>query len=134
VSVCTLLVDVWCLGVKDVVEPRPLAGGSLDAHRRTAYSAFEQPPLAIALELAHAIVYGAVDYARGLGFEPADGFEEAAALLGVPAAGLPAIGFGKDGSPLYINGPRDDARRVLATLERTRGPGNFHYLLSQGPM
>jgi hypothetical protein len=134
VTVCSVLVDVWCLGAKDVIAPRSMGVGSLETHRRTTYSAFDEPPLAIGLAQAQAIVYGAVAYARELGFEPADGFAEASALLGEPDRELPALGFGKDGLPLYINGPRDDARRVIDTLERTRGAGNYHYFLQSGPM
>jgi hypothetical protein len=134
VTVAGVLVDVYCLGVKNVIEPHTMGEGSLQAHRRTYYQAFEEPALPIGIEQAQAIVYGAVAYARGLGFEPAPGFTEAADVLGEPAGELPKIGFGRDGLPFYFNGPRDDARAVLATLERTQGAGNYHYVLASGPM
>lgn len=134
VTVTGVLVDVYCLGVKSVVEPHTMGAGSLEAHRRSYYNAFAEPSLPIGIEQAQAIVYGAVGYARELGFEPAPGFTQAAAVLGEPAGALPQIGFGNQGMPLYINGPRDDARTVLATLERTRGAGNYHYILASGPM
>jgi hypothetical protein len=134
VTVVGLLVDVHCLGVKSVVEPHTMGVGSLEAHRRLYYQAFEEPSLPIGIEQAQAIVYGAVCYARDLGFEPAPGFAEAAEVLGEPVEELPAIGFGNEGMPFYRNGPHDDAREVLATLERTCGAGEYHYVLSSGPM
>ena len=44
------------------------------------------------------------------------------------------IGFGRQGEPFYINGPRDDARKIVGTLEHTRGAGNYHYVLGTGPL
>jgi hypothetical protein len=134
VTVCGLLVDVYCLGVKNVIAPQSIGEGSLQAHRRSYFGAFDEPSLPIGIEQAQAIAYGAVSYARGLGFEPAPGFADAAVVLGEPAGGLPVIGFGNEGLPFYLNGPRDDARAVLATLERTCGVGNYRYLLASGPM
>lgn len=134
VTVCGLLVDVYCLGVKNVIEPQTIGEGSLQAHRRSYYSAFDEPSLPIPIEQAQAIAYGAVSYARGLGFEPAPGFADAAAVLGELVGELPTISFGREGLPFHINGPRDDAHTILATLERTCGTGKYHYLLASGPM
>ena len=89
VTVCGLLVDVYCLGIKDVVPARTIGEGSLDAHRRSYYSAFDLPPRSIGADQAQAIVYGAVAYARELGFEPAEGFDEAAQLLGAAHGSAP---------------------------------------------
>ena len=36
--------------------------------------------------------------------------------------------FGKDGKPFFIAGPHDNAARILRQLEKTAGPGNYHYL------
>ncbi len=77
-------------------------------------------------------MYGAVDYARGLGFEPHPDFEAAAELLG-PWSPPSAITFGKDGKPFYIQGPRDNGQKIIKTLERTVGPGNYDYLAVTDP-
>ena len=34
--------------------------------------------------------------------------------------------------PCYVEGPYDDPRRVLATLERAVGRGGYHYIVSLG--
>jgi hypothetical protein len=80
-------------------------------------------------ELARALVLGAVDYARSLGFEPEADFEEAAAVLGEPA-GPCLIRFGRDGKPFYVNGPYDDPEAVLATLRHAVGDGGFDYSIA----
>ena len=109
VTVCGFLVDVYCLGVKDTVGPQVMGGGSLEAYVRDYYRAFDQPPLRIGLEQAQNIVHSGVAYAR-------------------------TLGFGRQGKPFYINGPRDDAQKIVRTLERTCGAGNYHYVLGTGPL
>lgn len=128
VTVTGFLVDVYCLGVKNVTDPEVMGSGSLTAYVPTYYSAFDHPPLSIDVEQAQGIVHGAVAYARSLGFEPAVGFADAAVHLGTPPEDLPAIGFGRAGKPFYISGPYDDPRMVVQALERTCGHGNYHYV------
>jgi hypothetical protein len=75
-----------------------------------------------------------VAYARGLGFQPADAFDdEAVAFLG-DWDGPGRIEFGKDGQPFYLNGPYDNPAAVLRTLERSVGAGNFQFSVAAGPM
>ncbi|WP_406169280.1 hypothetical protein [Streptomyces sp. NBC_00996] len=125
---CGFLVDVYCLGVKNLTGPEIMGAGSFPAYARTYYSAFDHPPLSIGVEQAQAIVHGAIAYAHDLGFAPASGFEEAAAHLGTPPDGLPEIRYGKDGKPFYVSGPRDNPRAIVQQLERTCGTDNFHYI------
>jgi len=129
VSVCGYLADVYCLGVKDVDGPRVMDGRALPAFTRRFFSAYQDPPLAAPAELARHLVFGAVEYARSLGFEPAPEFEKAAGHLGA-WAGPSAIGFGRDGKPFYIQGPYDNAARIMKTLERSTGRDNYHFLVS----
>lgn len=128
VSVCGYLVDAYCLGVKDTVGPRVMDPHALPEFVRTYYSSYEARPLAAPLELAQHLVFGAVEYARGLGFEPHPDFAAAAAHLG-PWTGPSAITFGRNGKPLFIEGPRDNAAQVISTLERTVGRGNFDFVV-----
>jgi hypothetical protein len=85
--------------------------------------------LAVPIELAQHLVFGAVEYARSLGFEPAVGFEAAMDHLG-SWTGPSVIGFGREGKPFYIQGPHDNAAAVIKTLERSVGPGNFDFLVT----
>jgi hypothetical protein len=129
VGVCGWLADVWCLGVKDVVGPRVLDSRRLSEFTRSYFAAYQAQPLQAPVELACHLVFGAVGYARSLGFEPAQGFEATAGQLG-PWAGPSAIGFGRHGKPYFVQGPHDNAAAILKTLERSVGRDNFHFLVS----
>lgn len=130
VLVCGFLVDVFCLGVKDTNGPKTMDRRKLPDFLRTFFRAWShRTPVEAPLELARHIVLGAVDYARGLGFEPHPDFARGAALLGEWAEGSSDITFGQDGKPFYINGPRDDTFGVMATLRKSVGDGNFDYLI-----
>jgi hypothetical protein len=75
-----------------------------DELTRSYFAAYQVRPLAVPVELARHLVFGAVAYARSLGFAPAAGFEATAGHLG-PWAGPSAIGFGRDGKPYFVQGP-----------------------------
>jgi len=128
VAVCGWLVDVWCLGVKDVVGPRNLDSRRAAELRDSFFAAYRARPLQAPVELAQHLVFGAVEYARSLGLAPARGFAATTGHLG-PWAGPSAIGFGRDGKPYFIQGPHDDATKVIKTLEDSVGRDNFHFLV-----
>jgi hypothetical protein len=76
--------------------------------------------------LGRQIVYGAIGYARELGFEPHPDFGRAAGYL-ERWDGRCDLTFGLDGKPTYISGPYDDAQKVLRKLHLTLGDGNYHF-------
>jgi hypothetical protein len=121
-------VDIWCLGVKDASGPRKLSIADYSDLKDHAYSAFDEDPKAISLELAQAIVLGGVEYAATLGIQPHRDFEKARQLLGT-WNGEPKLNFGRDGKPFYISGPYDNPNRILKILRETVGDGNFDYLI-----
>jgi hypothetical protein len=127
VSICGWLVDVWCLGVKDVIGPRVTDERRVAEFTRSYFAAYQAQPLQAPVELARHLVFGAVAYARSLGFESAPGFEATTGQLG-PWAGPSAIGFGRHGKPFFVQGPHDNAAAILTTLERSVGPDNFHFV------
>jgi len=87
------------------------------------------PPLAVPIEMAREQVWGAVAYARNLGFEPSPEFAPIAGHLGAwQPTGV--VRFGQEGKPYFVQGIRDNAPRILRTLERSVGEGNFHYVVS----
>jgi hypothetical protein len=130
ITACGFLVDAFCLGVKNTNGPKTMDRRKLPDFVRVFFSAWSgQPPVPAPLELARHIVFGAVDYARSLGFEPHPDFAKGAALLGDWEAGSSDVTFGHDGKPLYINGPRDNTYGIIATLRQTAGEGNFDCLI-----
>lgn len=115
VSACGYLVDLYCLGVKDVIGPRILNDQQHAQFTRTFFAGYRLPPVAAPIELAQQLVFGAARYARSLGFEPAAGFDAVRGHLG-EWSGVRAITFGRHGRPEYVQGPYDDAAQVRGTL------------------
>jgi hypothetical protein len=64
------------------------------------FSAWDEPAVQVPLELGRQIVYGAIRYARELGFEPHADFGRAAGYLGA-WDGECELTFGRDGKPMY---------------------------------
>lgn len=131
VSVCTYLVDYLCLGVKDTMKPHQLDRSQYPDFVQRFYGAFPAGYRAIALHEAQAIVFGAVEYAARLGFNPHPDFEQTLYHLG-HWSGEPVLRFGYQDKPLYINGPYDDNRQVIKMLELNAGRDQFNYILGVG--
>jgi hypothetical protein len=133
VSVCGYLVDTYCLGVKNALGPKVMNERDLPGFLWAYFAVFDEVggSLAVPLDLARHLVWGAVDYARSLGLEPAPDFAAAADHLGRWSE-TSAITFGRNGTPFYVAGPHDNPRAVLRTLNRARGEGKFHHLVPVG--
>ena len=126
------LVDLGCLGIKngflsflDPGEYNRLVGGL----RETQTMVVCEP------DLAAKIVLASLEYADSLGFKPhPDAVEAFPLLIGADASAcdeLVPLGDGK-GKPFYTSGPHDNVKRILATLNRTVGPGEYEYIVG-GP-
>lgn len=87
---------------------------------RTYFAAFPAPAIRAPIELARHVVLGAAAFAFGLGFAPHPDFEAARGHLGELDEPC-AITFGRDGRPLYVQGPYDDPIAILATLREPVG-------------
>ncbi len=95
---------------------------------RQFFISYDGEPVSAPLDLAQHLVLGAVDYARGLGFEPHPDFFATTGHLGV-LVGPSDITFGRDGQPFYVQGPYDDSATILKTLNRTVGRAKYQYLV-----
>jgi len=126
VTVCGFLVDTFCLGVKDAIGPERMRDRDLPAFVRTYFKVFPSPPLRAPIELARHLVLGAAEFASGLGFASHPDFEAARGHLGAGELDGPcAITFGREGRPLYVQGPYDDPIAIVATLRATIGAEGF---------
>jgi hypothetical protein len=88
--------------------------------------------LPVSLNLAAKIVFTGLEYAAALGFKPDPVYAQAAHLLaGAAPDAEPTVvpTGGPEGKPFYVNGSRDDARKIVEQLMRAVGPGNFHYVI-----
>ena len=128
-SYAIFLLDVFCLGVKSVIfnininnsEYEEIKGKLLDSEDFIPYN----------IAAAHNLIYGTIDAAEEIGFLPHKDFAIAEYILDEELIddGIDDVEFGKDGKPLYISGPFDDVERIISTLERTVGEGNFDYVI-----
>lgn len=132
------IVDYYCLGIKNAYTR---VDYSRNRFERELPKLCENTPVSCSVELAHELIYGALEYAEKLGFEPHPDFykQKADQILEPVDAHLRKNGvtFGKDGKPLYVSGPYDSemkSRSVINTLTRTCGPGNFDHLVTLGDM
>jgi len=130
----TYLVDHYCLGLKDTLCDGNTAPDQFHHQMLPKLIGPAGEPMSISVELAHEIVYGAIEYAKRWGFRPHRDFELSQRILD-PADAHPRSGevtFGRNGKPFYISGPYDDVDAIVRKLERTAGPGNFDFLRIMG--
>jgi hypothetical protein len=129
VAASSFLVDLCCLGVKDAFTQRfeSLAAYQYELRERTLAM---QPMTPISLDLAAKIVREGLAYARSLGFRPHRDYQSAAPLLdgANPDAAPEEVPLGKDGRPYFISGPHDNVPKIMETLDRAVGPGNYHFM------
>ncbi len=125
-GVCFYLVDTWCLGVKNAAGPQSMDWRRLGGFTEQIFSTWDEPAVQVPLDLGRQVVYGAIGYARELGFEPHADFARAARYLG-PWDGQCELSFGCDGKPMYISGPSDDGEKIIRQLHRNLGDGNYHF-------
>jgi hypothetical protein len=124
------LIDYWCLGVKDAMPPRNCNDSQYKNLIENSYSPFlgyEE----ISLEQAQALVWGAIAYAKKLGFEPHRDFEQSKAHLGELTSEI-SLKFGHNGKPCYVEGPYDNTTKIINTLKKSVGDGNFDFLYGMG--
>jgi hypothetical protein len=141
VAFAVFLVDVYCLGVKDVfmnILPQARYDRQLYGKMASQFTLQTMKP-----ECARKLVEGAVRYASDLGFPPHADYGSAKPIFGDIRAEdcTHEFVFGKDGQPLFCSGPNDSRARcdqILHMLHNHCGPNGFHYIiggpLSGGPM
>jgi hypothetical protein len=125
------LVDVFCLGIKDIFY-REVGEAELRSRLETIKET--QELVEVEPALARKLIRDAAAYAAGLGLPAAKDTPVIEAIFGdVDAdARTETFTFGKDGKPLYMSGPYDTPARIRAigqTLEKSRGTGNWDYMV-----
>ncbi len=127
------LVDLGCLGLKNGFLTL-VTGHEYDQIVSKYRSA--QRMLGCSLDLAAKVLLVALEYADSLGFQPHPDAEDAfPILLGAdPSACDEQVPVGDGtGKPFYCSGPHDNVDRILQTLERTQGEGNYEFMIG-GPI
>jgi hypothetical protein len=128
------LVDYYCLGLKDTYWNVDIPAGIFRNDAMPKMYQASGRPISISPDLAHEIIYGAIDYAAQYGFHPPRDFRDSQLLLAPPEMHprSGAVEFGKDGQPFYIAGPHDNPDAIMRQLLRTAGEGHFHYFMPLG--
>ncbi|MGV8138982.1 MAG: hypothetical protein AB2L20_27605 [Mangrovibacterium sp.] len=136
ITYCLYLVDLLCLGVKNTLFSfnTPLF----------EYSEFKDKQsenldlIPIDYTLAHNIIFAGVAYAEDYGFKPHKDFSlttQYHLAEDNDDVEFMDIECGMDGKPTYFRGPDEDDKKInqiLAQLERTAGPGNYHFVIGDG--
>ena len=133
VELAGALVDIGCLGVKVAIPPRRMSA-------RAARERFLDPMqfgdilVPCDLNLAAAIIYGGIDYASSLGFDPDPDMALVQPMLAGadPRLAGDRVVFGYEGKPHYVAGFDDDVPAVLRQLTKVKGADGFVYVPSSG--
>jgi hypothetical protein len=129
----SFLVDLGCLGVKNALTNLfPSAAEYRREYRQHLMAS--QPMRDCDLDLAAKVIEEGTIYARSLGFKPHSDTAMALKILGDahPENRAETIPLGKDGKPLFVNGPYDDVARITRILDRNVGRGNYEVIIFLG--
>ncbi|MBU1019481.1 hypothetical protein KJ764_05945 [Patescibacteria group bacterium] len=107
-----LLVDTYCLGVKNVMF-------DVDVDKYLVDRLIEDLPYKMVeadYEYCRGLILGAIDFARSVGFEPHDEWEDVKEFVEPDREYKTKHKFGKKGKPFYIAGPDDDVDKIIEIL------------------
>jgi hypothetical protein len=130
---CSLfLVDLYCLGVKNV-----MSGIVPQSKYLTKFNPWKSEYDWVDVDPSYVrkLVEESVNYARRCGFSPHAEYQKAEWIFGDIDAGACAteFEFGQGGKPFYVQGPSESPERsaqILSTLMRTCGKDNFHFVVA----
>ncbi|MFQ5770096.1 MAG: hypothetical protein ACE5HX_06145, partial [bacterium] len=122
------LVDLLCLGVKDTFFVFSLTPDDYK-NLKEEYDIGEELE-ACDYEVAHNVIYGAVDFAAKYGFKPHEDFAVTQYLLESDDENIESldISFGEDGQPCLVTTVDEEPTEIIAQLEKTTGAGNYQVI------
>ncbi len=124
------VVDTFCLGLKNTLFYENMSPYEYREQKEKITRSTNMNWEKISPNTCFNIIYGAIEYAEDLGFQPNKDFAVTEYILDdVESIKFEEIEFGQNGKPYYFAGPYDDARKIMATLKRSVGEGNFDYTL-----
>jgi hypothetical protein len=127
----TFLVDTYCLGLKNAGQGFNKFEDDYEDYKEQIGLSHQNGMMIIDYDLAHNIIYGAIQYAAKLGFEPHKDWKYGQMILqSLNAVPKIDIEFGKDGKPVYISGPYDKVPQIVEKLKKSVGEGNFEVIIN----
>ena len=131
IAIGLYLIDTFCLGVKDCFVRLGNEGDYQSLLENTQGICGELE--CVTPSYASTLIQKAVEYADKAGFKPHSDYLKAKKLLnGIPIDENQKFDFGRDGKPLYIQGPHEtqaDVRRIMKTLEQNNGAENYDFMI-----
>jgi hypothetical protein len=129
------LLDVYCLGVKDVItraDPELVAGDWM-----AKVFSKNGPWVDVSAEHIRKLVEESIGYALSLGIAPHPECATAQLIFGDLDSSKCSqdFTFGRNGKPLFISGPHDNSTRVhsiMSMLRQSCGVDGFHFVLPMG--
>ncbi len=131
VAIGLFLIDLGCLGIKNAMT----RGFDSEFQFKTEFLELlneTQTMQPCSLDFSAKMIQTAIVYAKGLGFEPHKDARKAMPILGeahpenctdqIPTGG-------EDGRPYFFSGPYDNVTRIINTLNRTVGEGNYNFII-----
>ena len=127
VALSAFLIDVFCLGIKDVM---------FEAVDRETFEMYmdatdaASPMIAVDPAYARKLLRDLAAWSQSVGFAPHRDFATVERIFGDVSADASdaAFAFGRDGKPVYIPGPNDSAaviRRRIEQLQKHLGDSGF---------
>jgi hypothetical protein len=133
IAAAVFVVDLACLGVKNA----SVTAFVSDYEFRSEFLEYmmaAQDLEVCSVDLIAKIVRTGIDYARSLGFEPHRDAKEALKFLQDThpenSAEVVPTGDGH-GRPLFIQGPYDNVNKILKTLDKVVGEGNYDFVSAE---
>ena len=124
----TYLIDVFCLGLKQTNYFFNQNEEEYEFLKAKVFSLQDDEMTLCEYNLAHNIIFGAIEYADSLGFKSQDDDWKLSKYVleeDNDNVELIEIEFGQFGKPTYMVGPYDNANRIIAQLTSAVGEGNF---------
>jgi len=133
IAVCSFIVDVHCLGIKQVLfktisineYENVFKPSIVKSHGDYAFTKLKPA-------CAKKLIEGAEQYAISLGMSNHKDYPALKAIFGEEKLGRcwSRYKYGKDKMPYYVKGPNEsdaDSKRIIRKLEESCGAGNFHF-------
>ena len=130
-ATCLFLVDVWCMGVKNCMfrlcDPEEFEGVVQSAGMGQTMKRAEPA-------LARKLLHDAAAYADSIGIPSHADYASCVRIFGDTPMSDDVFTFGKDGKPMFVNGPNislSRSRRIIDMLTRKLGPKGFEYIIGE---
>lgn len=130
----SFVVDRYCLGVKDAFANCNFEEFQINEliGKLSANGSVKE----VSPTYFHNLIYASIDFAAECGFQPPEDFKFAEYVLDFDLIdeGIDEIDVGdEDEKPLFISGPFDDVNKIIGTLNRNVGKGNYNFIMLSDP-